>query len=159
MKRSYLEKGFTQEKLKNWRKISNKITFVDNKENTIFEDHLLLEELNKFFENTSRGLEINESLISLILIVTKLTQLKNNKQIRNHPSVLQIKIRLKNIPTYSFHEVDLSEIEWELNLINPRKPTTSNGIPLKLLKITKTNCSETLKTIINNCLIKADFSI
>ena len=76
MKRSYLEKGFTQEKLKNWRKISNKITFVDNKENTIFEDHLLLEELNKFFENTSRGLEINEILISLIMIATKLTQLK-----------------------------------------------------------------------------------
>ena len=76
MKRSYLEKGFTQEKLKNWRKVSNKITFVDNKENTIFEDHLLLEELNKFFENISRGLEINEILISLILIATKLTQLK-----------------------------------------------------------------------------------
>ena len=76
MKRSYLEKGFTQEKLKNWKKVSNKITFVDNKENTIFEDHLLLEELNKFFENISRGLEINEILISLILIATKLTQLK-----------------------------------------------------------------------------------
>ena len=76
MKRSFLEKGFTQEKLKNWRKISNKITFVDNKENTVFEDHLLLEEPNIFFENTSRGLEINEILISLIIIATKLTQLK-----------------------------------------------------------------------------------
>ena len=50
-------------------------------------------------------------------------------------------------------------MEWELILINPRKPTTSNGIPLKLLKFTKTNCSETLKIIINNCLIKADFPI
>ena len=31
------------------RKISNKITLVVNKENTIFEDHLISEELNKFF--------------------------------------------------------------------------------------------------------------
>ena len=56
MKRSYLEKGFTQEKLKNWRKISNKITFVDNKENTVFEDHLLLEEPNIFFEKYKQRL-------------------------------------------------------------------------------------------------------
>ena len=32
------------------RKISNKITLVDNKENTIFEDHLVSGELNQFFE-------------------------------------------------------------------------------------------------------------
>ena len=31
------------------RNISNKITLVDNKENTIFEDHLVSEKLNKFF--------------------------------------------------------------------------------------------------------------
>ena len=44
------------------RKISNKITFVDNKENTIFDDHLVSEELNKFFKNATRGLEINKTL-------------------------------------------------------------------------------------------------
>ena len=33
----------------------------------------------------------------------------------------------------------------------------SNGIPPKLLKSSKTVCSETLKTIFNNCLIKAEF--
>ena len=58
------------------RKISNKITLVDNKENTIFEDHFVSEELNKVFENATRGLEINETLTSLILIATKLTQFK-----------------------------------------------------------------------------------
>ena len=35
--------------------------------------------------------------------------------------------------------------------------TTSNGIPQKLPKSTKTICSETLKTIFNNCLIKVEF--
>ena len=38
---------------------SNKVTLVDNKENTIFDDHLVSEELTKFFENATRGLEIN----------------------------------------------------------------------------------------------------
>ena len=42
-------------------KISKKIILVYNKENTIFEDHLVSEELNKFFENTTKGLEINEN--------------------------------------------------------------------------------------------------
>ena len=31
------------------RNISNMITLVDNKENTIFDDHLVSEKLNKFF--------------------------------------------------------------------------------------------------------------
>ena len=79
----------------------------------------------------------------------------------NHPSVLLIKRALKNIPSFSFNKVGLSEIEREQNLINPGKVTTSNDMPppLKknLLKSTKTIFSETLKTIFNNCLIKAEF--
>ena len=43
------------------RKISNKITLVDNKESTIFGDNLVAEELNKFVENATRGLGINEN--------------------------------------------------------------------------------------------------
>ena len=55
-------------------------------------------------------------------------------------------------------ELDLElDLELELDLISPRKDTTSNGIPLKLLKSAKTIRSETLKTIFNNCLIKAEF--
>ena len=79
------------------------------------------------------------------------------KKNRNHPSVLLITSTLKNIPSFSFNEVGLSEIERELNLINSRKATMSNGIHQKLLKSTKTICSETLKTIFNSCLIKAEF--
>ena len=36
------------------RKIKNKITFVDNKESTFFEDHLVLEEIDKFFKNATK---------------------------------------------------------------------------------------------------------
>ena len=140
------------------RKINNKITLADNKENAIFDDHLVSEKLNKFLENAIRGLEINEN--------SYITDTDNNEvnsvekainKYRNHTSVLLIKSRLKNIPSFLFNEVDLSEIERELNLINPRKATTSNGIPPKLLQSTETICSETLKTIFNNCLIIAEF--
>ena len=41
------------------RKINYKIILAGIKENTIFEDNLVSEELNKFFENAARDLEIN----------------------------------------------------------------------------------------------------
>ena len=37
------------------RKISKKVTLVDNKENAIFQNHLVSEELNKFFENATKS--------------------------------------------------------------------------------------------------------
>ena len=56
---------------------------------------------------------------------------------------------LKNIPNFSFNEASLSDTEGELNLINPRKATTSNSIPPELLKVTTNICSELLKTAFN----------
>ena len=68
------------------RKISNKITLVDSKENTIFEEHLALEELNKFFENATRGLEINENSYINDTDSNEINSVKKaiNKY-RNHP--------------------------------------------------------------------------
>ena len=78
------------------RKISYKITLVDNKENTIFGDHLVSEELNKFFENATRGLEINENSHIVDTDSNKINPVEKaiNKS-RNHPSVLLIKSTLK----------------------------------------------------------------
>ena len=114
------------------RKISNKITLVDNKENTSFEDHLVSEELNKFFENATRGLEVNENSYIIDTDSNEINSVeKAINKYRNHPSVLLINRTLKNIPSFSFNKVGLSEIEREQNLINPRKVTTSNDIPPK----------------------------
>ena len=68
------------------RKISNKITLVDSKENTIFEEHLASEELNKFFENATRGLEINENSYINDTDSNEINSVKKaiNKY-RNHP--------------------------------------------------------------------------
>ena len=119
---------------------------------------MVSEELNKFFKNATRGLEINENSYIIDTDSNEIDSVeKAINKYRNHPSVFLTKSRLKNIPSFSFNKVGLSGIETELDLINPRKTTTSNGIPQKLLKSTKTNCSETLKTIFNNCLIRAEF--
>ena len=97
---------------------------------TIFDDHLVSEELNKLFENATRGFEINDTDSNEINSFEK----RINKY-RNHPSVLLINGRLKNIPSFSSDEVGLSEIERELNLISSRKATKSNNIPSKTSKM------------------------
>ena len=104
----------------------------------------------KFFENVT--LEKNENSYIIDTDSNKINLVE--KAINKHPNVLLIKSRLKNIPSFSFNEVGVCEIERELNLINPRKATT---YPPKLLKSTKTICSETFKTIFDNCLIKQNF--
>ena len=71
------------------RKINNKITLVDNKENTIFDDPLVSEELNKFFKNASRGLEINENFYIVDIDSNEINSVeKAVNKYRNHPSVL-----------------------------------------------------------------------
>ena len=94
-----------------------------------FEEHLVSEELIKFLEKATRGLEIRNSYIIDIDSKEINPFEKAINKYRNHPSVLLIKSRFKNIPSFLFIEAGLSEIERELNLINPRKATTSDGIP------------------------------
>ena len=81
--------------LKN-EKISNKITLVGNKGNAIFDDHLVSEKLNKFFENATRGLEINENSYIIDTDSNEINSVeKAINKYRNHPSVLLIKSTLK----------------------------------------------------------------
>ena len=84
------------------RKISNKITLVDNKEDTIFDD------LNKFFENATRSLEKNENSYIIDTGSNEINSVeKAINKYWNHPSVLLIKSTLENIPSFSFNEVGL----------------------------------------------------
>ena len=49
------------------QKISKKATLSDNKENTIFEDHLVSENFNKILENATKCLQINNKKNSYII--------------------------------------------------------------------------------------------
>ena len=44
------------------RKIANKVTLVDKEDKIISEDSLVLEEINFFFQNATKNLDINEYL-------------------------------------------------------------------------------------------------
>ena len=84
--------------------ISNKITLAGNKESTIFDNHLVSEELNKFFENATRGLEINENSYIIDTGSNEVNSVeKAINKYRNHPSALLIKNRLKNNSSFSFN--------------------------------------------------------
>ena len=68
------------------RKISNKITLVENKENAVFDDHLVSEELNKFFENATRILEINENSYIIDTDSNEINSVKKAiNKCRHHP--------------------------------------------------------------------------
>ena len=51
-----------------------------------------------------------------------------------HPSILLIRKHLKNHDVFSFKTVEIGDIEKEINNINPKKSTTSNSIPPKILR-------------------------
>ena len=70
------------------------MTLGNNKENTIFDDHLVSEELNKFFENATRILEINENSYIIDTDSNEINSVeKAINTYRNHPSVLLIRNR------------------------------------------------------------------
>ena len=74
------------------RKIINKLTPVDNKENTIFEDQFVSE---KFFESATNCFQINENYHTIDTYSNKINSVeKAVKKYRNYPSILLIKSRL-----------------------------------------------------------------
>ena len=70
----------------------------------------------------------------------------------NHPSIINIKTHVTK-STFSFTEVNLSDITTELQMLDSNKACISNSIPTKLIKDNSCVCSEPLKCIIN-CGIK-----
>ena len=75
---------------------------------TIFEDHFVSEELNRFFKNATKDLQIKENFYVIDTDSNEINSVeKAINKYGNHP----IKSRLKNIPSFSFIEVSLSEIK------------------------------------------------
>ena len=98
------------------RRVANKITLVGDNENIISDDKLVSEELNNFFQNATKTLNIIEN--------SYLTN-KANKVLdpvdkpvfkyKNHLSTLTIKNSLGVITPFLFSEVSLADIEKELS--------------------------------------------
>ena len=125
-----------------------KITLIEG-ENIILEDKEVAEKLSNYFENAVKSLEIIENND----ILTPVNGIDDNvdiaiKKYENHPSILVIKEKVSlNLPSFSFSLTDITDIENEINYLNPNKATTFNNIPAKNLKQTSDICSPTLNKI------------
>ena len=58
---------------------------------------------------------------------------------------------------FSFKEVGLSDVENEINNLNPKKANTFNNIPPKILKENSDLCNNTILRIINDVIHTAQF--
>ena len=71
------------------RKFANKITLEDSEENILFDDTLVSEELNNFFQNATKTLNINENsyIVDSSSSITDLVD-KAINTCKNHPQHL-----------------------------------------------------------------------
>ena len=107
------------------RKFANKITLEDSEENILTDDTLVSEELNNFFQNATKVLNINENSDTVDKAINTY---------KNHPSILLIIQKLENVDNFTFEEFSISETEKELRKPNFNKTTTFDKMPTKILK-------------------------
>ena len=83
------------------------------------------------FKDAVSTLSVNESshIINLDSINIAITKYKF------HPSILLVNDKIVNQDKFSFKPISKLDLETEVQLINPKKETTSNSIPPKILKI------------------------
>ena len=132
-------------------KISKKITIVKDNE-IISADEKVAETLNNFFQNAVNSLNIKEN--------GYLTNPQNNshdpiekaiEKFDSHPSILKIK-EMVTPTTFLFTEVTLTEVEQELQQLNPKKASTFKNIPPKHLKQSSEVCGSVLKKLVNQAM-------
>ena len=103
------------------RKITHKITLVDEDEIVIADDQLISEELNQFFQNATKALNIpkNPYLIDKSELSDPVH--KALSKYKNYPSILLIKDKIRNPASFSFSKASLSDIEKGLRNLNTKK--------------------------------------
>ena len=70
----------------------------------------------------------------------------------DHPSIVKIKDRHKNMINFSFKPVTVDNIKERLKVINPKKATGFDNVPGKLLRIAHDEFSVPLASLINACM-------
>ena len=106
------------------------------KKNILSDDTLVSEELNNFFQNAIKTLNINE----------------NSYIVDSSSSITNPVDEAKNVGHFSFKEASISETEKELRELNSNKTTTFGNIPTKILNQSSKSCSDTLQKLFNDAL-------
>ena len=114
-----------------WRNIK----LIEKKE-ILKDDNEIAEELNRFFSNIVKSLNIAESTCITHRISDNLKDpvARAIEKFKTHPSVLIIKEKIFQGNKFPFTEVSQSEIEKEIKNVNVKKATTHKNILPKVLK-------------------------
>ena len=139
-------------------KIRDKIALVDENKNIISEEHLGSEELNNFFKNATKGLQINENpyIIDEKSYITDPIMKTINKY-KHHLCILVINSKLSSLESFYFNKTSNFDMEKEMKLLNIKKVTTIKNVPLKVLKSSVHSCSETLAKFFYNVMNNNEF--
>ena len=74
-----------------------------------------------------------------------------------HSSTLLIQKNLKNDDAFSFKATEMDDIEKEISHINPKKATTNNSIPSRILKKSSKVLASVLQKLFNDLIEKSEF--
>ena len=143
---------------------TNKNTFGRNikfieKEEILKDGTEIAEELNRFFSNAVKSLNIAENTCITNRVSDNLKDpvARAIEKFKTHPSVLIIKNKIFQGNNFSFTEVSQSEIEKEIKNLIVKKATTHKNIPPKVLKTSAMVTAETLQQLFNQALTTGEF--
>ena len=124
------------------------------KDEVLQDDGVIAVELNKFFKNAVSTLNIKENRLTTNRSSDGITD-PVDKAIDKEYSLIQR--HLNNHDIFSFKTVDIGDIQKEINNSNPKKATTSNSIPPKVLKKSSKVSLSALHKLFNDLIDKSDF--
>ena len=140
---------------------TNKRTFGRNiklieKEEILKDETEIAEELNLFFSNAVKSLNIAENTC-ITNRVPERSCFRAIEKFKTHPSVPIINDKIFQGNKFSFTEVSQTEMEKEIDNLNVKKATAHKNIPLKVLKTSAMVTAETLQQRFNQALTSGEF--
>ena len=128
-------------------------TFVTNKGNKITKDTVLHE--NESIKTDQK--EICNIFNNFFVNVAKNIGESSSQSLENHPSINAINSKKADCPDFKFHSVEFSDVSKEIDKLNSKKATGMDGIPPKIVKISKNTITNYLTSMINLSFQTATF--
>ena len=136
---------------------TNNITLIENNE-IISSDIEVSKLFNNFFSNIVTELNIPRNTVELLN--TEDIQdpvLKSISKYSSHPSIIKINEYIKETNIFSFHLVNIDEIESEILSLAVKKSCQENDIPTKILKENSDIFAHIIFHDFNYCIVNSLF--
>ena len=138
------------------KKISNKITLVDDNGTMVSNEQSIPEELSTFFKNTAKSLNVQQNYYLTYESNEIEDQIKKSIfKYKNHSSIILIKNKITEL--FAFTKASLSDIKKELSNHNTNEASTFKNITPNALKASIESCFEVLTKLFNNTNLTSNF--